>query len=229
MLRVLIRLEGVALFLTLLILSTFIHLRMPYFSFLAPQLPDASPWLASSWFFAGTYTANLQLLVVMACVLSLSTPLATLTMVLYLLIGLAGQPIFYNGGGWAYLQQPTMGYLISFLPAAWLCGILLNRHPRRQPLPGPYLLAAVLTLLIIHLMGALYAAVYFQMVPVQFIGAFVLPQLPWQITLLCLLALLIFQWNSRIYRVKKLGKSVSGPKKPHSQPMTRRRLQHKRV
>lgn len=202
MLRVLIRLEGMALFLTLFILSTFVHLRMPYFSVLAPQLPDAEPWVSSAWFYAGTYTANLQLLLVMACVLLLSTPLATLTMILYLVLGLAGLPIYYNGGGLAYLQQPTTGYLISLVPAAWFCGLLLHRHPRRTPLPGPYLLAAVLTLFMIHILGAIYAAVYFQMVPVQFIGAYVLPQLPWQMTLLCLMALAIFQWNR--FRFKQL-------------------------
>ncbi|MGE3724483.1 MAG: biotin transporter BioY [Candidatus Sericytochromatia bacterium] len=224
MLRVLIRLEGMALFLTLLILSTFVHLRMPYISILAPQLPDAEPWISSAWLYAGTYTANLQLLVVMACVLLLNTPLATMTMVLYLLLGLVGLPIYYNGGGLAYLQQPTTGYLISLIPAAWFCGLLLHRHPRRVPLPGPYLLAAVLTLIMIHVLGAIYAAVYFQMVPVQFIGAYVLPQLPWQITLLCLMALAIFRWNR--YRFTHLRKSKSPASKTPSpsQPAARRRL-----
>jgi biotin transport system substrate-specific component len=224
MLRVLIRFEGMALFLTLLILSTFVHLRMPYFSVLAPQLPDAEPWLTSSWFYVGSYTANLQLLVVMACILLLSTPLATLTLIVYLSLGLMGLPIYYNGGGLAYLQQPTTGYLISLIPAAWFCGLLLHRHPRRVPLPGPYLLAAVLTLVMIHVLGAIYAAVYFQMVPVQFIGAYVLPQLPWQITLLCLMALAIFQWNRYRFSHLRKGKAPVGKQKSTAGPAARRRL-----
>lgn len=229
MLRVLIRLEGMALFLTLLILSTFVHLRMPYFSILAPQLPDAEPWLSSTWLYAGTYTANLQLLVVMACVLLLSTPLATLTMVVYLMLGLAGLPIYYNGGGLAYLQQPTTGYLISLIPAAWFCGLLLHRHPRRVPVPGPYLLAAVLTLVMIHVLGAIYAAVYFQMVPVQFLGAYVLPQLPWQITLLCLMALAIFHWNRYRFKSLRKGKAPAPKPSPSSSAAARRRLSPGRV
>lgn len=207
MLRVLVKFEGVALFLTLLILSTFIHLRMPYFSVIAPVLPDAEPWISTAWFHAGTYTTNLQLLVVMACILLLSTPLATLTLLLYLLLGFSGLPIFYQGGGLAYLNQATTGYLISLLPATWFSGLLLRRHPRRQPLPGPYILTAVLTLVMIHVMGGIYAAVYFQMVPVQYLASYSLPQLPWQITLLFLLALLVYDLNRRLFRVLRKNKT----------------------
>ena len=34
-----------------------------------------------------------------------------------------------HGGGLAYLQQPSFGYLAGFIPAAWLCG-------RRAKQPG---------------------------------------------------------------------------------------------
>ncbi|PIQ25525.1 hypothetical protein COW36_20995 [bacterium (Candidatus Blackallbacteria) CG17_big_fil_post_rev_8_21_14_2_50_48_46] len=229
MLRVLVRFLGVALFITLLIMATFVHLRMPYFSLVPPQLPDAEPWFNTSWLYVGSYTSNLQLMVVMACVLILSTPLATFTLLVYLLLGLTGLPIYYQGGGIAYLSQPTTGYLISLLPSAWFCALLLRRHPRRQPLPGPYLLAAVLTLVMIQVMGGIYASVYFQMVPVQFLASYTLPQLPWQITVLSLLALIIFEWNKRIYRVKRLEQKAKKNPPANSAPMARRRLQIRRA
>ena len=68
MLRFLVRLEAVALWITLLIISTFVHVRMPYFSFTAPQLSDMSPWLNLGWFHAGTFNSNLQMIVIMACI-----------------------------------------------------------------------------------------------------------------------------------------------------------------
>lgn len=46
---------------------------------------------------------------------------------LYLLEGLAGLPVFAAGGGPAYFAGPTGGYLLAFLPAAWLTGVLAQR------------------------------------------------------------------------------------------------------
>jgi biotin transport system substrate-specific component len=58
----------------------------------------------------------------------------------YLLCGLAGLPVFAAGGGPAYLLSPTAGYLLGFLPAAFLAGYLLD--PRRPWTALPAMLAA---------------------------------------------------------------------------------------
>ena len=39
---------------------------------------------------------------------------------LYVLLGLAGVPVFTEGGGPSYIFQPTFGYLIGFIAGAWL-------------------------------------------------------------------------------------------------------------
>ena len=41
---------------------------------------------------------------------------------LYVLLGLAGVPVFTEGGGPSYIFQPTFGYLIGFIAGAWLTG-----------------------------------------------------------------------------------------------------------
>lgn len=48
---------------------------------------------------------------------------------IYVLLGLAGVPVFAMGGGVSYVLQPTFGYVLGLTPAAWLIGRL-----RKQPL-----------------------------------------------------------------------------------------------
>jgi biotin transport system substrate-specific component len=46
----------------------------------------------------------------------------------YIALGLAGAPVFHNGlGGPALLAGPTGGYLIGFIPAAYLMGLASRR------------------------------------------------------------------------------------------------------
>lgn len=53
---------------------------------------------------------------------------------LYLLVGLAGVPVFSGGSaGPAVFQGPTVGYLVGFPLAAGLCGLLVHRLPRTSP------------------------------------------------------------------------------------------------
>ncbi len=58
----------------------------------------------------------------------LGSRLAVAAVGLYLLEGLAGLPVFAAGGaGPAWLAGPTGGYLLGFLPAAWITGALAER------------------------------------------------------------------------------------------------------
>ena len=45
----------------------------------------------------------------------------------YVLIGLVGVPIFALGGGFSYVLQPTFGYLLGFLAACWVMGVLAKK------------------------------------------------------------------------------------------------------
>ena len=47
----------------------------------------------------------------------------------YLLIGLAGVPVFAHGGGLMYLMNPTFGFLIGFAAAAYVAGKISETMP----------------------------------------------------------------------------------------------------
>lgn len=86
------------------------------------------------------------------------------SLVLYLVVGVAGVPVFAGGGaGFGALVGPTGGYLVGFPVAAALTGGLVHRrvHPRR--LDGvPVLLqvaALSLGLAVVYLFGSVWLAV----------------------------------------------------------------------
>lgn len=73
--------------------------------------------------------------------------------VAYLMLGLANFPFFAQGGGLGYLQQPMFGYLLGFVPGAWVCGYLAFRSaPKLEWLT----LCALSGLTVIHGIGASY-------------------------------------------------------------------------
>lgn len=51
---------------------------------------------------------------------------------LYLLMGLIGFPVFSGGGGIGYLFKPTFGFLLGFIPAAYLAGFFYHRKWFKQ-------------------------------------------------------------------------------------------------
>lgn len=76
-----------------------------------------------------------------------------LSQIAYLVIGLMGFQVFDRGGGWEYLKQPTFGYLLGFIPGAWVCGYLAFR---RQPKLEFLALSCLFGLLSIHIAGLSY-------------------------------------------------------------------------
>jgi len=64
----------------------------------------------------------------------LGRPMAVASVLTFLAAGAAGLPLFAYGGGLGYLLGPTGGYLVGFLPAAWIVGELAEKGWRRQPM-----------------------------------------------------------------------------------------------
>ncbi|MEE4312025.1 MAG: biotin transporter BioY [candidate division KSB1 bacterium] len=81
-----------------------------------------------------------------------------LSQLVYLLIGLAGIPVFAHGGGPGYVVQPTFGYLLGYPIAAYLSGRLVTNaiaNEKRYIFTRVYL-SNVLGIFLILGSGALY-------------------------------------------------------------------------
>ncbi|MFY0408784.1 biotin transporter BioY [Solicola sp. PLA-1-18] len=81
----------------------------------------------------------------------------TLAVLLYVVLGLAGLPIFSGGaGGLAVLAGPSVGYILAWPFATLLIGFLVERLPRQRVVASiPLVFACVLagSVVFIHPMG----------------------------------------------------------------------------
>jgi len=80
----------------------------------------------------GPVPVVLQNLFVLLAGLLLGSRWATVSVGVYLLAGICGLPVFAGGGaGIGRLLGPTGGYLVGFLPAAFLVGFITERAGHR--------------------------------------------------------------------------------------------------
>jgi biotin transporter BioY len=76
-----------------------------------------------------------------------------LAALLYLFEGAMGLPVFALGGGWPILFGPTGGYLLGFVPAAYVTGALAGKRWDRRV--GTTILAMLLGNVVIYSFGLL--------------------------------------------------------------------------
>ncbi|NEO27931.1 MAG: biotin transporter BioY [Kamptonema sp. SIO4C4] len=115
----------------------------------------------------------------------------------YVLLGLFWQPIFTHGGGLEYIQEPTFGYLLGFIPGAWLCGrIAFRTNAKLETLA----LSSFGGLLTIHTVGITYLTGLHLLSPIgkgilaliHDILRYSLYPLPGQLVIVCAVAVLAF-------------------------------------
>lgn len=93
----------------------------------------------------------------MFCVLAgllLGPSLGAASQAAYVVIGLLGLPVFTQGGGPGYIFVPTFGYLIGFIVAAWICGVMTAGKP--HPKPRDLIPAAIIGLVADYAVGVTY-------------------------------------------------------------------------
>ena len=80
---------------------------------------------------------TLQYLFTMLAGLLLGSKRGTISVVAYMLLGLAGLPIFSEGGGLWYVFKPSFGYIIGFCLGTYVTGRIEEKDdlplPARKP------------------------------------------------------------------------------------------------
>lgn len=104
-------------------------------------------------FFGTPVPYTLQAVVAVIAGMMLGSADGALSQLVYLALGLLGLPVFASGGGYAYIFQPTFGYLLSLPLAAFLAGGLV-RNKTLSPLK--LFLCAFFALLLIYAIGIPY-------------------------------------------------------------------------
>ncbi|MBD2244858.1 biotin transporter BioY [Nostoc sp. FACHB-888] len=76
-----------------------------------------------------------------------------LSQIAYLVMGLTLLPVFADGGGMGYIKLSQFGYLLGFIPGAWICGLFaFKARPRLETLA----FSCSCGLLTLHLCGITY-------------------------------------------------------------------------
>lgn len=75
-------------------------------------------------------TFSLQFLFALLAGLLLGSKAGGISVLIYLVTGLIGIPIFAHGGGPGYLMRPTFGFLIGFAAAAVIAGSINEKYKK---------------------------------------------------------------------------------------------------
>lgn len=97
---------------------------------------------------------TLQLLFTMMAGLMLGGKLGATSVIIYIVLGLAGLPVFTQGGGLGYVLKPTFGYIIGFAIGAYVTGTIANAVP--NPSIKRILTANFAGMAIVYALGMVY-------------------------------------------------------------------------
>ena len=104
----------------------------------------------------GPIKITLQFMVTNICCLLLGKKWGTISVLLYLLLGLFGLPIFSSGGGFAYVLQPSFGFLIGFAVGGFFAAWFREWIGKRNFLT--YFFASLIDMVIMDVIGVAYGA-----------------------------------------------------------------------
>lgn len=129
---------------------------------------------------------------------------AAISQAAYLLLGLTWFNVFTQGGGFDYVLRPSFGYLLGFIPGAWICGWLAFRYPLRLEFLA---LSCLIGLLTIHFTGVGYLLVAhaFQWSGVgttplwETLMTYSVAPLPGQLVLVCAVTVLAFMLRNMLF------------------------------
>lgn len=97
---------------------------------------------------------TMQLFFILLAGQLLGSRLGALSALIYLLLGLAGVPVFAEGGGIWYVLKPSFGYIIGFVIGTFVTGLIIEKFEKYSFIKS--LLANFAGLIIVYLVGMIY-------------------------------------------------------------------------
>lgn len=133
----------------------------------------------------------------------LGMKLGTISVLIYILLGLAGVPVFAGfAAGPGKLFGPTGGYIIGYILLALISGFFVDRFGKRIPL---YLLGMILGTAACYLLGTLWLAFQLDKTFLQALSLGVIPYIPGDIVKLILATAVGFQIRKRLLKAGLLS------------------------
>ncbi len=80
-----------------------------------------------------------------------------IAVIIYVIMGLIGLPVFAYGGGIYYVFKPTFGYTIAFIPATFITGIIARGADNTKTVSfWKTLIACLIGIFIVYSIGVIY-------------------------------------------------------------------------
>lgn len=144
-----------ALFTALIAVGAFIRIPIPFMNYI-----------------------TLQFFFVTMAGMMLGARAGAISVAVYVALGLMGLPVFADGGGFGYIFRPSFGFLVGFIVAALLCGIISEKS--KLSAYKRYALAAFTGIISCYVIGISYQYLilnYYINTPKP-IGALILANVP---------------------------------------------------
>lgn len=125
----------------------------------------------------GALPVTLQTFAVFVCVGILGKKRGTASVLVYVLLGIAGIPVFSGfQGGLSVLMGATGGYIIGFLPSVFVSGLIIEKTGRKIP----FMIASFLAgMAICYICGIVWYIFIYSDGKSDFVSAFTLCVLPY--------------------------------------------------
>lgn len=128
----------------------------------------------------GPVPISLATLVVYLAVYVLGWQKGTMAVLIYILLGAAGMPVFSGfAGGLGKLLGPTGGYILGYLPLALISGLVIDRFPRNRLMQ---LVGMVLATAVLYVLGTIWFCFAMDSTLAPALTACVIPFLPGDMT-----------------------------------------------
>ena len=129
---------------------------------------------------AGQVPVSLATLAVMLAGAVLKEKYGTLAVGIYILLGMIGMPVFAGwSSGASVVLGMTGGYIIGYLPLAWITGKAAGTAAKRTPYSYKTLMTGALSgTLVLYVLGTVWFMAFTGMGPAASLSACVLPFLP---------------------------------------------------